>query len=271
MIYNLPLLLGLYAIIGGLNCALPSSPPTWLARLIPVVAVLCGWMWTDDVIRISVIILSLLASTVYGCLKFTMMRQGFPSPSNNRMRLVGLLSFGVFLTTQVLGVVYSRVFHHEWALQPLHSVLYVSCILFALVLTISLSSVGRNERSSFCGQQPVAFASSLIVLLPVAVSGKLALIAWEGEPRASSWYFLWRTLGPVCLLCLLRRNNGVGTAAAATSSSRGRSWNRVRSAILVTAVVVSSPWILARGAGFRTCYLLPFIACVDIVGSFVLG
>jgi hypothetical protein len=256
MIYNLPLLLALYAIIGGLNCALPL-PPTWPAPLIPVVAVLCGWMWTD-VIRISVIILSLLASTIHGCLKFTM-RQGFLS-SSSRLRLVGLFSVGVFLLTQGLGVVYSRVLHHEWALQPLYSVLYVSCILFALALAIL--SAGMNERSS-CGHQPAAFAALLIVLLPVAVSGKIMLMAWEGETRASSWYFLWRTLGPVCISCLLRRN-GAG------ATSRGRSWSSVRSAILVTAVILSSPWILARGAGFRTAYLLPFIACVDIVESFVL-
>jgi hypothetical protein len=256
MIYNLPLLLGLYAIIGGLHCAL-TSPTTWLAPLIPVVAVLCGWMWTD-VVRISVIILSLLANTVHGCLKFTM-RQGFLNPSN-RFRLVGLFSVGVFLLTHVLGVVYSRVFHHEWALQPLDSVLFVSCIIFALALAIL--SVGISEMSS-CGQQPVAFAALLIVLLPVAVAGKLMLLAWEGETRASSWHFLWRTLGPVFMSCLLRRNS-VG------ATSRGRSWSRVRSAVLVTTVVISSPWILARGAGFRTAYLLPFIACLDIVESFVL-
>ena len=256
MIYNLPLLLGLYAILGGLHCALPT-PLTWLAPLIPVVTVLCGWMWTD-VSRISVIILSFLASTVHGCLKFTM-RQGFLDPSN-RFRVVQRFSIGVFLLTQVLGVVYSRVFHHEWALQPFDSVLYVSCILFAPILAII--SAGMNERSS-CGQQPVAFPALLIVLLPVTVAGKLMLIAWEGETRASSWYFLWRTLGPVFISCLLRRN-GIG------ATSRGRSWSRIRSAILVTAVVLSSPWILTRGAGFRTAYLLPFIACVDIVESFVL-
>lgn len=302
MIYNLPLLLGLYAIIGGLNCAIPLPPtlsPTTTWRLaapllIPVVAVLCGWMWIDDdVMRVSVIILSLLANTVHGCLTFAMRRrqQGFllspsgSSSSSSGLRLVGLSSVGVFLLTQGLGVVYSRVmFHHEswwWALQPLGSVLYVSCILFALVL--SILSVGRNERSSSpssCGQkyqqkQPVAFAALLIVLLPVVVSGKLMLMRWEGGTRASSWYFLWRTLGPVyssCLIQIIWRNGVVTTMTTTTSRQqqrRQRSWSRIRSAILVAAVVGFSPWILARGAGFRTAYLLPFIACVDIVESFV--
>jgi hypothetical protein len=253
MLYNLPLLAGLYVLIASLHCAFPFKS-NWIALLSPVVAVICGWIWSDAQ-GLSVAILSFVASGVYACVSKAIGTFQGSMTSWKPLRLVGACFGGVLLLLQILGILYSHMLDGSWSLQPLDSVLFLSCV--GLVYMIPLLVVGF-QPPSISGHRRVSRACLLLVITPCLVAGQIALIAWEGAPRASSWQFLLSTFLPVVMSCLVE-----GCSVDALAPGAG---GHLRSLVILVGVLSVCPHMLPRGTGFRLGYVLSIVCWTDTFG-----
>jgi hypothetical protein len=246
MLYNLPILFGLFVVIAGLRCAFPD-PMVFPA--FPLAAIMCGWIWCD-VSKEAVVTLSLVANTV-NVILVRMIPLGFLKTKNPVRLAIGWFA-GVLLLTLVLGLF---VGSHPWSTRHLGCSLYIYSILVMYVCLFLL--VGLDKQSPI-GRQKVAFTALVGLSIPPIVAGPITLMAWEQEIQRSSWYALLSVLVPVCTSCW--RN---GTTTNDDTAGLGV-WKRIRPLLVSVAVFAVCPEILSRGSGFRVAGFIALVAWIDV-------
>jgi hypothetical protein len=250
MLYNLPLLLAMFAVIGSLRLAYPGgSQTTSLAILL--VAIVCGMLFCETS-KAATLILCLVANAVNACLVW-ILPVGRLDP--NRTRLVGSF-LGLFVLVQILAFGYSRIVLGGWTPQPIDCVMYVFCVGLVYWSLFWLLGLGKASGSS-----TAEYVALVVLILPVTVAGPIALMAWEECTRKESWMSLLSTFVPVCMVCLSK-------AVQVRDDCR---WTKVRSACIVCSVLLLSPWLLSRGNGFQLARLLSMVSWVEIGFSPVLS
>ena len=266
MLYNLPVLVSLFAITGGINYAItPLLPKIWL-YLIPVVVCACGWKWSD-LHGLPVLILALVANTVHGC---TLHGMGFlsrifcSSMENNRLRRLSISSFVSLLSTYILGVAYSVFSSGDWSFLPFDVAAYMSIVVLVYVSAFQLvgRSAGSSVSSSRC-QVGAYLAVLIVVTMPFLVAGQVSLMSWEGSTRRNTWQFLVWTCAPILVACHMKR-------PMTGDSVPSHVWQSSFSFLLAVFILFWSRWCLPRGTGFRLTTLIRAISWSDLVFSLLL-
>ena len=262
MLYNLPILLSLFAMIGGLHYAVVESVHRDWLLFIPVITIIFGYIWSD-LRGLAILILTFVASTVHGCVVrgITFLARLLCASStleSNRFRQISISIFVTFSLVQIMGVAYSVLRDGKWSFLPLDMVMYMTVILLVHVSLFQM--VGRHEVSSLtCCRDPTrsSFATLLVVVMPFSVAGQVLLIGWECSTRLSSWNFLLQTCGPILGACYVKRPR-------AGDSASNQPWQNVASFFLVIFILFWSPWGLPRGTGFRLNTLVRVISWADV-------
>jgi hypothetical protein len=256
MLYNLPILFGLFVVIAGLRCAFPDILQDF-ALVIPLFAAFYGWMWCD-VSKECVVILCLVSNAI-NTLLIRIIPLGFLK-TKSPFRFGVTCFLGLFVLVQILGVVYARLVLGRWWMEHwFDAVLYIYSIL-VMYLSLFLL-VGFNKQSSE-GKVKVTFVSLVALSIPVMVAGPVTLMAWERETRKSSWYSLCSTLVPVCTFCWIRTSTAVHRASKVDT---------IRSILIAVSVLSLCPSALARGNGYYVTDFVSVVAWVDIAINVLLS
>lgn len=232
MLYNLPILAGLYAVVGGLRCAFPDIQHPFA---IPLSTALYGWLCCD-VSKGCVLVLSLVADTLNSLLIWLAV-PGFLGSKRTSKSLITLY-FGLFILFGVLTLVCTRLVLGAWWVEHSDAPLYL-CNVLVIYLSLFLL-LGLDKHHS---KTKIAFASLISVITPLVTAGPIMLMAWEQQTRPSSWFTLYSLLVPVCVFCWLQ----VGFPGGGVP----KFWKMARFAISVASVLILCPSALARGNGFR--------------------
>jgi hypothetical protein len=272
MLYNLPLLVALFGVIGSFHCAATPILPRQFSLIVPVVACGCGWMWSAAS-PYSVVLLTLVANTVQTCLVFgiglvrrKMGRSRQKTTASRWWRPLLLACGGTFVLAQLLGaaISYNRRNDGTWSFPPLDMVVYACgvVLIYASVLQDAEPSRDQTQVSVHAvGHSPTdAYAALVVLVMPFLIAGQVVLMAWEGATRASTWYFLLKMGVPITMASVM-------PFVMVTTSQPHRVWQVARSIVLSASILCYCPWVLPRGTGFRLATILILIAWTDIVLS----
>ena len=261
MLYNLPILVSLFAITAGFNYVItPLLPKPW-SYIIPVVVCACGWTWSD-LRGLPVLILALVANTVHGCTLHGMIflsRILCSSVENNRFWRLVISSFVSLFLMHILGVAYSVWSSGDWSFLPIDVAAYMSTVILVYVSAFQL--VGRSAGSPVSSGHfhvDAYYAVLIVVTMPFLVAGQVSLMSWEGSTRRSSWQFLVWTCAPILVACHMKR-------PVAGHSVPGQVWHSSFSFLLAVFILFWSRWCLPRGTGFRLTTLIRVISWSDVV------
>ena len=293
MIYNLPLLFALYAVMAALHCAVATAFPIennqdyWqMEGIILLTVIVTGWIWmTPNLLQpVVIVILSCVAATIHGLLRRFVYHWG----RYFRLKLsVGSVTISLIahlaLAQLMVGVGYLLLGHGEegrWSslvVAHVDSVIFLACILF-VYSTVLLTVGGEHQHPSVSSlpgryQYKVAFATLVLIVLPVLVAGQLVLLAWEGTTRIRSWSFLFTRVVPVGLASLCPSPPSTDIVHPIRRHDDDQmykdGWTRRGRAIVGIMILLLGvcPFILQRGAGFRVGYLLPLFSFMDLIDS----
>jgi hypothetical protein len=276
MLYNLPLLVALFGVIGSFHCAAAPILPRQFSLIVPVVACGCGWLWSD-VNAYSVVLLTLVANTVHACLAFgiglvrrILGRSRQKTTSNSWWRPLLLACGGTFVLALLLGaaVTQNRRNDGTWSFPPLDIVFYACSVVLIYASVLLQDAEASQDQTQFSvyaiGHNPTdAYAAVVVLVIPFLIAGQVVLMAWEGATRASTWYFLLKTGVPITMASVIARWPFV----MGTTSRHHRVWQVARSIVLSASILCCCPCVLPRGTGFRLATILILIAWTDIFFS----
>lgn len=242
MLYNLPVIFGLHAILAALHHA--------SVFCMPLVAV---FFITSDFPLPTLLVLTLVASSIHFLLVMAMSRisSGSTEIRSSRKAWFGLAVAVICLVSLAVALVMSG-----WAVtDTIKALVYVSGIAIVYILSCS------------CLAPPLA---ALIVLAaPGMLAGTIVLAGWEQSIEARSWWMWTRLVLPV--LGVVR-----SIQSSSTSKSVSSLWNMprkgisssatlLRAASLVVAVLWTGRSILMRGHANQVGPMVEVFLIVDMV------
>lgn len=268
MLYNLPLLLGIYSIIGCLRFgfAYTSKASTATAVLIFFVTSGVAVKFCDTSKPVS-LVLCLVANTIHSCLSW-IVPLGFLKTSHRTGFLISSL-FGLFVLVQSLAFVYSRAILGNYHAQSLDCVLYIFCVAvvyWALVWLVGFSDA--NDTSSY---RISSYTALVALTVPASLAGAITLMVWEESTRLESWATLFSTsLIPIGLVCL--SNAILHRQAVAPGSNADDShcvMKNARAAVVIGSIFFFSPLILSRGNAFQIARMIFAVSFAEITTTLI--
>jgi hypothetical protein len=255
MLYNLPILYGLYAIGAGLYCAV--APWLYESHWLPLDGIgtfLCGCVGSDLSI-VSLLILTVVANSIYRLL-LSLLRWVSPRIASHQQSVrFWMVTFGIILIVILAPLLALAIVDHRlehWTILGLFSCLvYVAGVVVVYLSCLWL--VGRRQRQE--DDSDCAFVALIFLTTPAILAGTLALMVWEEGVERRSWW-LWSTLVvPVVSACGFK-----GTRQKQSNNSK-----RSRTLVLLFVVVSMSRSILMRGNAFRVGHLVFVVATSELM------
>lgn len=257
MLYNLPLLYGLYALVASLQLVTGGRAVFNL-----LCAIGSGCLFSDVSIGV-VVILSLVANSIHQLLihGFTWLSR-FIAASQQSQRggriimrpstmLLVLCPFAALMFLQQL-----------WSLKGLFSctmfvagleAVYLAC--FALIGSSHHDATMIEEQMSYSDNK-VAFAALIVLTIPGIMAGAIDLMIWEQIVEGRSWWLWSWIVLPVLMVCRLK-------ILAKSSLSSRVGWSPAVLRLLV--IMWNCPLMLARGNAYRVSHLVIGLVVTELV------
>lgn len=242
MLYNLPVLYGLYGVIAGFGCVMSQPYPL-------ISAIGFGSLWSDIGMS-SLLILSLVANSIHQLLLCIL--TFCHSRSTISVRFCALSFVGSVFVCLLVGLGIALWWVGYWDFNHMACSCYVAGIACLYISSFLLVKYGGTTLES--RQDNAAFAAMIMLLLPAIFTGKVVLMIWEQKVDNSSWPVLLFLLAVVPLTCLLKLTSQYATL---------RLWRRWRCLTLVVSLMPICYSILRRGNAFRLFHLAFVATCSE--------
>lgn len=273
VLYNLPLLLALYGLIAGLQCALASASTIAEGAMNVVVwfAILVGWFF-GKVDFPTAVVLALVADAISFAL-VNLMPLGFlkwkdrSKPDAFPLRTVVMFLSGFFVATSLVGGCLCQLFLGEVGgiAQYWDSILYVCVIGTSYAASVLCLGLSRNDKGGFPnqpfwndrrrGNADLHFVTWIMVTMPIIMAGPLTLMAWEKTTTSASW----RTL----LSMELSMGLWLVSKYLSRRPSREGSGRPIQALATAILIVGLCPWTVTPGNGYLAPVLISAVAYVD--------
>lgn len=265
MLYNLPLLYGLYATVAGLHWALVGARivDSPIYRLIMAIGM--GWVWSDAS-KFAVLILALVAHSLLQVVMYGLDLLSPRTAAATNRRLVWIISFLVTLGVGTLGFLLTFRASSATAVSLMD---LLGCILFvAGIVSLYMAcfwlvgggdcAITQQYRSA---SKDIAFVALVMLTAPGILAGTLLLMKWEQRVEARSW-IIWASLVlPVLVVCLLKKTTTMIRPVGLDEKTEG--WKLV--AIRLLSVLWACPDLVTRGNAFRVSYMVVGVAWTELL------
>ena len=266
MLYNAEVLLGMYAVTGGIYHVIPNMPKV----IVPLIVSLLTWWWSDaDLSIVPLVVLALVANGIHWIVLCGLQR--IVKTGRTRPSFVTLAKcfVAIFMVLQVIVSSICCVLDHSILfLSPLPA-FFVSSIVFLPILSLWMLTTGnvhdRNPRD-------VTFLTLFLPVLPCLVAGKFVMIAWSVVSDFHSMKdlsrFLWRIGLPIFLQSLFSRRVIVHDTVGSKETKRSLEW--LLACLQSLAIMAFAPYMLRTGGGYVVGYYVACLAWIDQLVQLVL-
>lgn len=254
MLYNLPMLYGLYAIGAGLYCALAP----WIESVgLPLdalgAALLC---MRSDLPILPLLILTVVANSIHRLI-VSLLRWASPCIASHQESFrFWVVTFVIILIVILSPLVALAIVDHRlehWTRPCLASCLVYTAGLVAMYLAC-LWLIGRRDCC-------IPFVALVMLLAPGIMAGAVTLMVWEQDVEARSWWLWARLVVPVMSVCWLK-----GTRQKQSNTySRIGTTTTLLLLLRVLVVVSMSRMILLRGNAYRVGHLVFAVAVSELL------
>ena len=250
MLYNLPLLYGLYAMVAGLHWALVGTAvDATIYRLVSVV--FCCYLWADVSIMTATV-LSLVANSIHQLL-LSGLRFLSPRMDANQRSRSSWFMMSIVAAFGVLGLFATLRILVSWSTAGL-----LGCIFFlAGIVAVIVACFAMSGKSTNL-EWNIAFAALLLLTIPGIFAGAIMLMLWEQSVEFRSWQ-LW--------LCLVLPALIVGALKCSRPIAHKNA--RELAAMRVLVVFWTCQGVLARGDAYRVSHMVVGVATTEMIFELV--
>lgn len=253
MLYYLPILYGMYALVAGLHCAVPKYYFLASLGILPILP------WSDTPISILVI-LFVVASLIHFLLTFLLQAISFKL-GNVSMRFLwsaSLVLMGILFPLLLIAL---RLWNESWTMSGLASCMVYVWGIVAMILSC-LWMVGQSTLKT--NSSSLYLAGLLVMTAPGILAGRFTLMIWERHVDGSSWWLWARLVIPVLAMAVCQKHTtprttpSSSTTAATNVGARSHtlmSWGR-GFLILLVILATTGPCVLVHGNSFRVANLV---------------
>ncbi len=235
MLYNLPMLYGLYAIVAGFHCAFPGH------YYLPFLGTLPMLLWSDVSLPILLLLLLVgnsihfLLITLLHALSFRLVLRSW------RLESMIFMLLGI-LAPLTIGCL---LWNDAWSIRGLASCIIYGAGIVAMMLAC-LWLVGQSSNR-------VPFVALVLIATPGILAGSIALMLWEQNVDTRSWWIWARLIIPVFGVCRYGKSTACSSHNATT-----------RALLVLLAVLGTGRNLVMMGNSFRVGHLVFAVSLVEV-------
>ena len=242
MLYNLPVIFGLHAILAALHSA--------SVFCMPLIATF--FIISDFPLR-NLVVLTLVTDSIHFLLVIALSR--FSSTSASTKRQFQIAGLGITFAAICLLPLAVALTMTGWAVMDVISAaVYVSGIVLACVLSCSFFN------------PPLAIL--IVLAVPGILAGTIVLAGWEQSIEARSWWLWIRLVLPVLVVVFLTQSSS-SSSSTSLSSFRNKGlpllWPWLRIVSVIAVVVWSGQGILLRGHAHEVALMVERLLVLEVV------
>lgn len=267
MLYNLPILYGMYALLAALQCAFPQH--YYLASL----GILTFLPWSYDTPWSILLILFWVASAIHYLLMSLLQTVSFSLANRSwQWWSTTWVVIGIVLPL-CLGMV---LWKDSWTVFGLASCMVYCAGVVAVILTC-LWMVGQSTTTTHvhnkknCGSGGgVGLAALILLTAPGILAGSFTLLMWEQQVDSRSWWLWARLVMPALVMAMCQK--GLATRRITTPTTIASTGTRHQSSILywtrgflLVLIILGTkgPRVLGHGNSFRVAHLVMAVVMTE--------
>jgi hypothetical protein len=272
LLYNVELLITLYAYIGAWRCIISSSTASWapaVSMLLPLFATVHCRLFIESMVPLhSIVLLAYVADAIFLLLRLILLysvRGVWVAGHRAVTGALRRLSFSFILTACVLQLVHVVIgFAEKRQIELLDGQPLLALASFAFSPVLALTFVaGFSRQTSGCDPQIDRYVDGVawsMPLVPLILAGEIYYIFVRGKTSSTLGAALvWKVL-PVVLGLIL---GYVAIINPVREKAVRRATSTVLQVVRVCLVVVASPLIFKSGGSFYIGHMLVAVSIVD--------